>query len=79
MFKRKKWKLCLYYNGIRIKTVKINDINDIKVMNINIWGHKELFNKRKINAVIKPVRLLLTDENKKETHWGVVFEKGVEI
>lgn len=77
MFK-KKWTLYLYYNGIRIKRLKINDIEDIKTMSINIWFHKELFHRIKINTVIKPIKLLLTDETKKETHWGVAFEKGVE-
>lgn len=78
LWNNRKWTLYLYYNGVLIKRVKINDIEDIKVMSINILGHKELFNKSKIKAVIRPVRLLLTEENKKRTHWGVVFEKGVE-
>lgn len=77
-FKKRKWTLYLYYNGIRIKRLKIDDISDIKSMSINILGHKELFGKSQINALIRPVRLLLTEESKKRTHWGVVFEKGVE-
>ena len=79
IFRRKKWILYLYFNGILIKRVKIDDIDDIRVMSINILGHKELFNKRKIKTVIRPVKVLLTDEKKKETHWGVVFEKGVDF
>ena len=75
---KKKWTLYLYYNGILIKRKKINDIDDIKVMSINVLGHKELFNNNKINIVIRPVKLLLTDETKKKTYWGVVLEKGVE-
>lgn len=78
MFNKKKWTLYLYYNGIRIKRLKIDDISDIKPMSINILGHKELFGKSQINALIRPIRLLLTEESKKRTHWGVVFEKGVE-
>ena len=78
LFEKKKWTLYLYYNGIRIKRLKIDDISDIKPMSINILGHKELFGKSQINALIRPVRLLLTEESKKRTHWGVVFEKGVE-
>ena len=54
-------------------------MSDITTMSINIYFHKELFNRRKINAVIKPVKLLLTDEKKKITYWGVVFEKGVDM
>ena len=76
---QKKWTLYLYYNGICIKRKKIRDIDDITVMSINILGHKELFNRRKIKAVIRPVKLLLTEEDKKRTHWGVIFEKGVDI
>lgn len=79
LFKKKKWTLYLYYNGILIKRKKINDISDISVMSINILGHKELFGKRKVNVVIRPVKLLLTEENKKNTHWGVVFEKGIDV
>ena len=75
----KKWTLYLYYNGVRIKRLKINDRNEIKVMSINIWGHKELFGKFKINTVIRPAKLLLTDEKKKKTHWGVIFEKGIDM
>lgn len=75
----KKWTLYLYFNGICIKRLKINDISDIKVMSINVLGHKELFNKSKINILIRPVKLLLTDEKKKRTYWGVVFEKGVDV
>jgi RNAse (barnase) inhibitor barstar len=56
----------------------VNDIEDIKVMSINVWFHKELFNRNKINAVIRPVKLLFTDEKKKKTYWGVIFEKGVD-
>ena len=78
LWKNRKWTLYLYYNGIRIKRLKIDDISDIKPTSINILGHKELFGKSQINALIRPVRLLLTEESKKRTHWGVVFEKGVE-
>lgn len=79
LWNNRKWTLYLYYNGILVKRKKIHDIDDISVMSINIYNHKELFNKRKINAVIRPVRLLMTDEKKKKTYWGVIFEKGAEI
>ena len=75
---KKKWVMYLYYNGVLIKKVKINDIDDIKVMSINVLFHKELFGRNKINIVIRPIRLLFTDEDKKRTYWGVAFEKGVE-
>lgn len=73
------WTLYLYYNGVCIKRKKIRDIDDITVMSINVLGHKELFGKNKVNIVIRPVKLLFTDEKNKKTYWGVVFEKGVDI
>ena len=76
---KKRWRLYLYYNGVLIKRVKIGEFSDIKTMSINIRGHKELFGKTKIKAVITPVKLLLTEENKKRTHWGVIFTKGVDF
>ena len=79
IYEKKRWSLYLYYNGICIKRVKIADIDDIKTMSINILGHKELFGKTKIKAVIEPVKLLLTEEDKKKTHWGVIFTKGVDF
>jgi hypothetical protein len=75
----KKWTLYLYYNGVLIKKKKIENIDDITVMSVNIWGHKELFGRSKINVVIRPIKLLMTDEKKKKTYWGVVFEKGIDI
>ncbi len=66
IFRKKRWDLYLYYNGIFIKRVKIDDIDDIKPMSINILGHKELFGRAKIKAVISPVKLLLTEESKKK-------------
>ena len=78
LWNNRKWTLYLYYNGIRIKSLKIRNIGDIKVMNINIYGHKELFNKSKINVVIRPNRLLMTDEKHRKTYWGVILERGVE-
>ena len=79
LWNNRKWTLYLYYNGVLIKRKKIRDISSISVMSINIYNHKELFNKRKVNIVIRPTRLLLTNEEKKKTYWGVIFEKGVEI
>ena len=73
------WTLYLYYNGVCIKHKKIRDIDDITVMSINVLGHRELFGKNKVNIVIRPVKLLFTDEKNKKTYWGVVFEKGVDI
>jgi len=29
--------------------------------------------------MVRPTRLLKTDEKKKKTYWGVCFEKGVDV
>lgn len=78
MFK-KKWKLVLFYNGEKIKTIRINDIKDIDTMYVLIWGHKRTFGKWLVGRVVKPVKLLKTDEKKCTTYWGVVDEKGVDM
>ena len=79
MFNKKKWKLILYYNGVKIKKVRIRDNDDITAMSIRVLFHKELFGNNNVRIFIKPTKLLRTDEDKKETHWGVIFEKGVDI
>ena len=79
MFNKKKWALFLYYNGVMIKKVKINTIDDITTMSIRVLFHKELFGKNYVRLMIKPFRLLQTYEDKKETHWGIIFEKGIEM
>ena len=76
---KKKWKLVLFYNGEKIKTIRINNIEDIDTMYIRIWGHKRLFGKWVVGRVVKPVKLLKTDEKKLTTYWGVVDEKGVDM
>lgn len=78
-FSRKKWIIYLFYNGICIKKLKINDISEIDTTSIVVFNHKELFGNRLPRLVVKPTRLLKTDEEKKKTYWGVVFEKGVDM
>lgn len=78
MFK-KKWKLVMFYNGTKIKTIKINSIDDITAMYVRIFNHKELFGSRLVGRVVKPVKLLKTDEKAMKTYWGVIDEKGVDM
>lgn len=69
----------MFYNGTKIKTIKINNIDDIKTQYVLILGHKELFNTFISGRVLKPVKLLKTDEKAMKTYWGVIDEKGIDV
>lgn len=77
----RRWSLYLFYDGILIKKVKITEDTIIKeqVLNINVHGHKNLFGKNNITLMVRPVKLLKTELDKKRTYWGVIFEKGVDV
>lgn len=77
--KNKKWTIYLFYNGICIKKLKMNGKNKIETMYIRVYGHKKLFGKWIVGLMVEPKKLLKTDEDKKKTYWGVVFEKGVDL
>ena len=80
-WKHRKWKLHLYYNGVKIKTLRINE-NEAPAENtyaITVWFKKFLFKNIVSGVVVKPVRILKNDETKKETYWGVVLEPGEQI
>lgn len=77
--KDKKWTIYLFYNGYCIKKVKIDGKEQIETMYVRVYGHKKLFGKWIVGLMVTPKKLLKTDEKKKKTYWGVVFEKGVDI
>lgn len=77
--KDKKWTIYLFYNGICIKKLKIDGKKKIETMYIRVYGHKKLFGKWIVGLMVEPKKLLKTDEDKKKTYWGVVFEKGVDL
>jgi hypothetical protein len=77
----RKWKLHLYYNGVLLKTIRINE-NEAPAENtyaIRVWFKKILFKNIVSGVVVKPVRILKNDETKKETYWGCILEAGTEI
>ena len=78
-FKSDKWTMYLFYNGICIKKIKIRGIDDIDTMSIVVIGHKALFGSHLVRLVVKPTKVLKTDEKAKKTYWGVVHEQGVDI
>ena len=83
MFKNRKnkWKLYLFYNGILIKKIKIED-NEAPADNvyfITVIGKKSVFGSNLVKIAVRPKVLLDNNEENKKTYWGVVFEKGVNI
>ena len=52
----------LFYNGIKIKKIKINDKSDLDTRYIVVVGHKKLFGKWIVGLMVKPTKLLKTDE-----------------
>ena len=81
MFKNKNWYLYLFYNGIKIKRLKINKniAPADNVYFIKVFGKKNLFGSNYVEVAVRPAVLLNNDEKNKKTYWGVVFEKGVSI
>jgi len=69
----------MFYNGTKIKTVKIDSMDDISTRYTLIFGHRELFGNILVGRMLKPVKLLKTDEKALRTYWGVVDEKGVDM
>ena len=80
-YQHRKWTLFLYYNGVLIKKLKINE-NEAPAKTtyaINVWFKKQLFKNNKVNIVVRPKVLLKNDEENKKTYWGVVLEEGTVI
>lgn len=78
---KKKWTLYLYYNGVLIKRLKIDE-NEAPAENsyaIWVWFRKQLFKNNLAGVVVRPIRLLKNDEKNKKTYWGTTLETGIEI
>lgn len=82
MLKNKnKWTLYLYYNGILIKKLKIdeNEAPAENVYPVTVYFKKKIFGSNKAGVIVKPIRILKNDEVHKRTYWGTVFEIGEAI
>lgn len=78
---KKKWKLYLYYNGVLIKRLKIDE-TEAPAENsyvINVWFKKQLFKNNLASVIVRPIRLLKNDDKKRKTYWGTTLETGIEI
>lgn len=77
----KNWTLYLYYNGILIKKIKINE-NEAPADNtyaFNVYFKKKLLGSNIAGVIVRPTNLLKNDEVNKKTYWGVSFELGIKI
>ena len=78
---KEKWKMYLYYNGIHIKTLKIDEDTEPSKNSyvINVWFRKQLFGNNKVGIIVRPSKIIKNDEKTKKTYWEVVLEQGIEI
>lgn len=80
-YKKKKWELYLYYNGVLIKKIKIDE-NEAPAQNsyaIRVFFKKKLFGNLIAGVVVRPIRLLKNDEKSRKTYWGTTLETGLEV
>lgn len=79
----KKWNLNLYYDGVKIKKIKVfkNELEDLKnnTYEIKVFFKKQLFKSNIVEIIVSPVVLLYTNENKKEVCVGVIIETGQKL
>ena len=78
---KKNWTLYLYFNGILVKKVRIYE-NEAPLHNsyvVRIWGKKNLFGSHVATVILRPVELLKNEDDKHKTHWGAIYERGVEM
>jgi len=81
LWEHRKWNLYLYYNGILIKKLRINE-NEAPAENsyvIRVWFKKQIFKSNLVQIIVKPVVILKNDETQKKTYWGVVLEQGEKV
>ena len=78
---KKTWKLYLYYNGVLIKRLRISEDEEPSKNSyaIRVFFKKQLFKNNIASEVVRPIRLLKNDDDKKKTYWGVTMETGIEF
>jgi hypothetical protein len=71
----------LYYNGVLIKKLRINE-DEAPAQNsyaIRVYFKKQLFKNVIAGVVVRPIRLLKNDEKNRKTYWGTTLETGIEV
>lgn len=78
---KKKWTLYLYYSGVLIKKLKIEEQEAPADNNyvVNVYFKKKIFGSNKVGVIVRPIRLLRNDEKKRRTYWGTTLETGIDI
>lgn len=83
LWDNRRWKLYLYYDGIKIKELKIyrHELEDLKNIKfcIDVYFKKQLFKSNIVNIVVSPAVLLYTDEKNRVISVGVVIEQGTRL
>jgi hypothetical protein len=81
MLKTKKWTLYLYYSGVLIKKLKIEEQEAPADNNyvVNVYFKKKIFGSNKVGVIVRPIRLLRNDEKNRKTYWGTTLETGIDI
>jgi hypothetical protein len=79
--RKNNWKLYLYYNGILIKKIKISEDTAPaeKSYVIRVWFKKQIFKSNMVQIIVRPKVILLNDEKRRKTYWGVVLEEGIPV
>lgn len=83
LWENRKWNLYLYYDGIRIKKLKVYryELEDLKNKDyqIKVYFKKQLFKANIVEIIVSPKVLLHTDDKKRKVCIGVVIERGIEL
>ena len=69
-------KVNLYYNKVKVKSVRIKGEYD-RNYKVTIWNHKKLFGLFKITTYLKPIKIL--DLKEKEVDLDCIIYGGVPI
>lgn len=69
-------KVNLYYNKVKVKSVRIKGEYD-RNYKVTIWNHKKLFGLFKITTYLKPIKIL--DLKEKEVDLDCIIYEGVPI
>ena len=71
-------KINLYFNFIKVKTVKIKDLEQWRQdYKVTIWFQKRFFGSHKVTVVLRPVKLLHSTD--KELDVLTILYEGAEI
>ena len=81
LWKHRKWTLYLYYSGVLVAKIKIDENEEPAKESyvITVCGKKKIFGSNIAGVIVRPIRLLKNDEKHKRTYWGTTFETGIEI